>query len=103
VSNAARDKLIEVVARFGASVYETPLRLEPDDAWAYNERGVASHRMADYDRALQDYSEAVRLKPDYAEAYRNRAGAYEKKRMASAAKADRGRADELERGAHRFS
>ena len=29
-----------------------------------------------YDKAITDYTEAIRLKPDYAEAYANRAGAY---------------------------
>jgi tetratricopeptide (TPR) repeat protein len=53
--------------------YNQTIRLKPDDAAAYNNRGNARGDKGDLDGALQDYGEAIRLKPDYAAAYNNRA------------------------------
>ena len=39
------------------------------DANAYYARGLAYHQRGDYDRAIRDYDEAIRLKPQYANAY----------------------------------
>ena len=50
----------------------------------------------DYDRAIADYSEAIRLNPRDALPYRNRALAYEKKGNTARAKADREIADQLD-------
>jgi len=36
---------------------------------AYNRRGNASIYKGDYDRAIQDYGEAIRRNPNYAQAY----------------------------------
>ena len=48
------------------------IRLKPDYAAAYNNRGVARKNKGDLDGALNDYSQAIRLKPDYAIGYNNR-------------------------------
>ena len=56
----------------GISAYNKTLRLKPDDAGAYNNRGVAKGNMGRHDDAITDYDEAIRLKPDHAEAYNNR-------------------------------
>lgn len=50
---------------------------QSDLATSYNNRGYAYNRKAQYDRAIADYSEAIRLKPDYALALNNRGIAYE--------------------------
>ncbi|MDI6741254.1 MAG: tetratricopeptide repeat protein [Smithella sp.] len=52
------------------------IRLKPDLAEAYNNRGNAYGDMKDYQRALEDYDEAIRLKPDYAHSYYNRGLTY---------------------------
>ena len=44
------------------------LRLEPDNAVAYRDRGAVSSQMRDYDRALGDFSRALQLNPRYTEA-----------------------------------
>jgi len=48
------------------------IRLKPDFAEAYYNRGVARLKEGDEWRALRDYDEAIRLKPNLAEAYNNR-------------------------------
>ena len=52
------------------------IRLKPDYADAYNNRGGAYFKLGQYQSAVKDFSEAIRLKPDYADAYNNRGGAY---------------------------
>ena len=39
------------------------IRLEPKSALAYNNRGVAWSVKKDYDRAIADFTEAIRLDP----------------------------------------
>ena len=41
-------------------------------ATAFDNRGVAYRRKGEYDRALQDYEQAIRLNPSNAYAYNNR-------------------------------
>src|SRR5215470_2813397 len=43
---------------------------------AYSGRGNAYHVKKDYERAIQDYGEAIRINPKYARAYSDRGGAY---------------------------
>jgi tetratricopeptide (TPR) repeat protein len=52
--------------------YTKAIRLKPDYADAYNNRGVARDSKGDWDGAIKDYTEAIRLKPDYAVAFYNR-------------------------------
>ena len=42
----------------------------------FNNRGVAYEDKGDYDRAIADYDQAIRLEPDYASAFNNRGVAY---------------------------
>lgn len=50
-----------------------------DLAAAYNNRGYAYDNKAQYDRAIQDFNQAIRIKPDYALAFNNRGFAYQNK------------------------
>jgi tetratricopeptide (TPR) repeat protein len=59
-----------------AADYSEAIRLEPDNAVAYNGRGVAWHQLAGYDRALEDFNQAMRLSPDYAAPYFRRGDTY---------------------------
>ena len=45
-------------------------------AFIFNSRGNAYHRRGDYDRAIADYTEAIRLDPKYAIVYGNRGNSY---------------------------
>ena len=55
--------------------YDQAIRLKPNHAEAYNNRGAAKGWLGRYDDALADCDQAIRLKPDYAEAYSNRGNA----------------------------
>jgi tetratricopeptide (TPR) repeat protein len=52
---------------------------KPKDAKAFIERGNALYAKKDYDKAIADFSEAIRLDPKLAEAYGRRAHAYQAK------------------------
>ena len=45
-------------------------------AVAFTNRGLAYKRKGQWDRAIADFSEAIRLKPDFAEAFNNRGNIY---------------------------
>ena len=55
--------------------YDQAIRLKPDYAEAYNNRGNAKRALERHDEAIVDYNEAIRLKPDFAEPYYNRGNA----------------------------
>ena len=57
--------------------YSTALRLKPDDAATYNNRGLAYDRSGDHQKAIADFSKAIHLAPDLSYAYYNRGLAYE--------------------------
>ena len=46
---------------------------------AHNNRGNAYTTKGEYDRAVQDYDESIKLNPNYARAFNNRGVAYQKK------------------------
>ena len=52
--------------------YDIAIRLNPDDADAYYNRGVAKGKLGQHFAAIADYDIAIRLNPDYADAYNNR-------------------------------
>jgi tetratricopeptide (TPR) repeat protein len=57
--------------------YDQAIKLKPDLAGAYYNRGVTyADKKDDYDRAIADFSQAIKLQPDLADAYNNRGAAY---------------------------
>ncbi len=63
---------------------------EKNRAGAYNNRGAAYQKKGKVDRAIADYTQAIRLKPNFATAYNNRGVAYEKKGKVDRAAYDEG-------------
>ena len=56
--------------------YDEAIRLDPQDADAYNNRGVSYENLGQFQRAIQDHDEAIRLDPQPALAYSNRGTVY---------------------------
>ena len=52
--------------------YTEAIELDPQDAAAYFNRGLAWYDQDDLDRAIADYTEAIKLAPQFALAYNNR-------------------------------
>ena len=68
--------------------YTEAIRIDPDDADAYYNRGEAYFYLEEYDKSISDCTEAIRIKPDYAEAYDTRGLAYRLKGESEKAMAD---------------
>ena len=59
-------------AKKALAAYDTAIRLQPDYAEVYNNRGNMKNRQGCSDDALTDYDTAIRLNPHFAEAHYNR-------------------------------
>ncbi len=68
--------------------YSNAIRLKPDYAEVFNNRGNARDDKGDLNGAMADYNEAIRLKPDLAEAFNNRGLARHRKSHLDSAIAD---------------
>jgi tetratricopeptide (TPR) repeat protein len=55
------------------SCYSTGIALQPDQPWAYVNRGLAHLNIRDYPGAIADFDRVIALRPDMVEAYVNRA------------------------------
>ena len=56
--------------------YTEALRLNPQLAGAYNNRGNVYNSMGEHDCAIRDFIKAIQLRPDFADAYNNRGNVY---------------------------
>ena len=68
--------------------YTEAIRIKPDYAMAYINRGVAYAGKGQYDKAITDYTEAIRIDPDDAKACVNRGVVYGNKGQYDKAIAD---------------
>ena len=59
-------------AKKARTAYDTAIRLQPDYAGVYNNRGNIKSGLGSHDAALDDYDKAIRLNPNFAQAYSNR-------------------------------
>ena len=75
--------------------YDEAIRLDPELALAYNNRGLANFNLGQHQKAIQDYGEAIRLDPQNVEALTRRALAYTLLGMDAEAQEDIERATEL--------
>ena len=56
--------------------FDEAIRLSPQDAEAYYNRGLSYGNLGQHQRAIQDYDEAIRIDPRLAPAYLNRGTTY---------------------------
>ena len=71
------NKLYYAKDYYGAiKLYREALKLNPNFADAYNNRGNAYKDLGQYERAIQDFDKAIQLNPNYDMAYNNRGVAY---------------------------
>ena len=91
-------RLPATVSSLTGADYDTAIKLKPDYARAFYNRGRAYAKKGLYDQAIADFYAAIRLKPDYALAFDNRGRIYAKKGLHDRAEADFTRARELKAG-----
>jgi tetratricopeptide (TPR) repeat protein len=70
------------------SDYTKAIEIDPKDADAYFDRGLAFYYKDDFDRAIPDLAKAIEIKPGFKSAYFNRGHAYHGKGMFNEAIAD---------------
>jgi tetratricopeptide (TPR) repeat protein len=80
------------------AVIESGQNSQEELATAFDNRGVAYRLKGEYDRALQDYEQAIRLNPSNANAYNNRGVVYRIKREYALAVSDYDEAIWLKKG-----
>ena len=56
--------------------YDAAIKLDPQLAEAYNNRGIVRYELKQFSAAIEDYTTAIRLKSNYADALINRGNAY---------------------------
>jgi tetratricopeptide (TPR) repeat protein len=54
------------------------IKINPENMWAFNNRGFAHGRLGNYSKAVEDYTRAIEINPDYVKAYYNRGVAHAK-------------------------
>jgi tetratricopeptide (TPR) repeat protein len=64
------------------------IRLDPDNAMAYHNRGYTWAKKKDFDRAIADFTRAIAIDPQYARAYNKRGFVWLEKKMYARALAD---------------
>ena len=74
VSNPPADLSSEDTLALNDEIAELTKLIEsnPQDADAYNNRGLAKYLLNDYQGAITDYNKAIEINPQYANAYSNR-------------------------------
>ena len=75
------NNISDILEEFEASVraieeYNKAIKLNPNLAGAYNNRGFAYHNLKEYEKAIKDYNKAIELNPNLTDAYNNRGVAY---------------------------
>jgi tetratricopeptide (TPR) repeat protein len=60
------------------TAFTSLIELEPDNAFAYDRRGITYGRAERYDEAIADFSRAIGIDPTFAGAYNNRGLSYYK-------------------------
>lgn len=68
----AKYDLLEIFNDRSVEACNRAIRIDPNDADAWNNKGVALKKQAKYDEAIEAYDEAVRIDPKFAIAWNNK-------------------------------
>jgi tetratricopeptide (TPR) repeat protein len=60
------------------TIFTHTLQVTKNNFFAHNQRGADYDKLGQYQLAIEDYNEAIRLKPDLAETYNRRGNVYDK-------------------------
>src|SRR5690606_36199556 len=88
-------KLEKGVFKEAIKDFDETIMLNPQYAYAFNNRASAKYKLKDYEGAVADCDKAISLDKNYAAAYLNRGIAYEMLRKEDIACEDRNKAAEL--------
>ena len=77
--NAGGSSSVDERIRACTVLIEKQIQTPQSMALAYNNRGIARAGKGDYELAVQDYDQSIKLSPTFAKALNNRGVAYEKK------------------------
>lgn len=58
--------------------YACAINIEPNNSFAYYNRGITRDRLGDFVGAVEDFSAAIRLEPGNADFYHNRGFSFRK-------------------------
>jgi len=89
--NADKEKKYDDAIKY----YTEGIELNPDNSYAYNNRGIVYRKLEKYDLAIADYSKAIGLNSKYGDAYYNRGCTYSKLKNYEKAIADYSKAIDL--------
>ena len=71
------------------------IRIDPQNAGTYYNRGFTYYDLGQYERAIQDFGDAIRIDPLDAQAYYNRGLTYQRLGKSTEAELDIAKAKEL--------
>ncbi len=77
-------------------LYNEVIDLSPNNAAAFNNRGILFFNKKDYDKSIDDYDRAIKIDPKYALAYNNRGTSWYDKGNTDAALADYSKSIEMD-------
>lgn len=75
----------QAISLFQKALKSKDLEVEADQAVIYNALGFAYFSQENYDLAIRQYKEAIKLRPDYVTAINNLGHAYERKKLTAQA------------------
>src|SRR5208283_2951885 len=73
----AENKSASEIYQQAINDFNKAIELNPKDAEAYNNRGLAYEYLGNHQKAINDYNKSIKLNPKDAMAYNNRGIAYE--------------------------